>query len=134
MNTRAKIEQLEGEIADRQKAIKWLESHEERLAQLPEAVFFPGERYCLDFDNLPHADVVQVIKALPAGKWDKQPNSNPAKVDYTATVDGVVVRCYAGEPPPNCRIVEEEVEIPAQPARKEIRRRLECKPPLEEAA
>lgn len=77
----------------------------------------------LDFDHLTHAQVITVIKAI-GGKWDKEPQGD--RVNYMTESGGIKLRCWQGEPPPSCRIVEEEVEIPAQPARKEVRRKLVC--------
>jgi hypothetical protein len=83
--------------------------------------------YFLDFEQLTHAEVIEIIQKLP-GAWDK--NENGARIDYIRREPlncGVKLRIWAGEPPPSCRIIEEEVEIPAVPARKELRKKLVCK-------
>ncbi len=90
--------------------------------ELPAAYLF-GDT--LDFDNLSHGDIIKVIKAFP-GRWLKEPAVESAKINYSVTIDGIKIRCYSGEPPANCKIVEEQVVIPAQPERTEIRKRLVC--------
>lgn len=65
-----------------------------------------------------------VIRALSAGKWEKQLcYGHSHKIDYTATIDGVTVQIYATQAPPSCRIVEETEEVPAHTVTK---RRLVC--------
>jgi hypothetical protein len=94
--------------------------------ELPEGYVF-GEK--IDFDNLPHADVIRVIQLL-GGKWTKTPGED-AKIHYETTINGVNVRCYSGEPPANCKIVEEQITIPAQPEKQVTRRRLVCVEPVQ---
>lgn len=79
----------------------------------------------IDFDYLPHAKVIEVMKEFP-GTWKKEYNTS--SITYTLlTPDGWRIRCYAGEPPPNCQIVEEEVEVAAVPAHTELKRKIVCK-------
>lgn len=84
----------------------------------------------LDFDHLTREEVLQTIAALDAGRWEKSKNiSEELALDYKSEVDGVTVRLWAAAPPGTCRVVEEEVEIPATPARTIIQRKLVCHEP-----
>lgn len=58
---------------------------------------------------------VQVLMKL-APRWSK--NVWEGGIDYNATVDGVEfkIRTQDGALPPTCRLVEQDVEIPAKPA------------------
>jgi len=82
----------------------------------------------VDFDNLPHADVVKVMLALP-GRWNKTPGSSEGTINYEAEIDGVNVRCWCGEPPPSCKIVEVEEVVPAQPETRRMVKKMICKEP-----
>lgn len=84
----------------------------------------------IDFDKLTHKEVIQVIKAL-GGKWKKEVNAQLKEtVDYTQDIDGMRVRCWQGQPPPSCRIVEVEEVIPAHtvqvPEQKRVIRKMVC--------
>lgn len=70
-----------------------------------------------------HEDTLAVIRYF-GGKWSKTYENE--RVHYQR--DEGYVSIYGGEPPPSCRIVEEEVKVPA---RKEIRRRIICNEPQE---
>lgn len=115
-------------INDRQQDLdsqrEMVEALSEPLSQLDLDAMLYGSTQ-LDFDGLSHAEVVKVIRAF-GGKWSKTPSDN-ATVDYLATVDGFTIRCWQGKPPPNCKIVEEDVLIPAQPERMGKIRKLVCK-------
>lgn len=84
----------------------------------------------LDFDQLPHSAVIRVLKHF-GGDWDKTPAPDSDKINYTRTepLHGFLIRCWCGEPPPSCRIIEEEVEVPEQivPAHTKTVRKLVCK-------
>lgn len=98
--------------------------HKETLDRLA----LPVTGYCggIDFDNLPHDKIVQVIQAFP-GTWSKEPNGPMSdRIDYQTVFSGTRLRCWAGEPPPNCKIVEELVNVPAQPATTKVVRKLVC--------
>lgn len=114
MDIKGQIESLKWEIRECGKKIRWLRAHEKTLTALP-AGGFCGTR--IDFDHLPHTEVIKVIRAL-GGKWQKTANTGAkpgeTKIDYAREVDGIEVRCWAGEPPPSCRIVEVEETIPEQ--------------------
>lgn len=110
---------------EREKAvIKWIEDHEDTINSLPGlSVNYGG----IDFDDLPHCDVVKVMLAFP-GTWRKTPSfADETKIDYTLTLDnGLKVRCWNGFPPESCRIEEVVEEVPAQPAHTRIVRKLVC--------
>lgn len=124
MNTETLIEKLREEIKNRAARIRWLRKHGEKLSGLPNATLFQEK---IDFDHLPHAQVIEVVRAL-GGKWKKSAGNTAGKVNYETTVDGVQVRCYEGEPPPSCKLVEVEEVIPAQPARTVKKFKMVCKP------
>lgn len=76
----------------------------------------PGATICgsyIDFDRLEHADVIKVIRTF-GGKWKKSLNGTE-RVDYERKLDcGITLRCWNGKPPPSCRVVEIEEEVPEQ--------------------
>lgn len=130
MNVDLEIRALLGTMKEYAKRIRWLREHKAKLEALPEA------RMCglqLDFDRLPHHEVVKVVREL-GGKWKKTPNgaSHPDKIDYETRVGDVSVRCWAGDPPPSCRIVEVEEIIPERviPAQKVKVKKMVCQPQL----
>ena len=105
-----------------ERQLAWLKKHRKKITAVP----FPGILYgdCgFDYDNLTHDQVIQVIKTW-GGKWEKRPVED--RVDYRLDVDGFTVRCYRGEPPPNCKIVEVEEYVPPQPATTRTIRKLVC--------
>ena len=103
--------------------ISWFKKHGPVLSGFPRPSV--GMILPIDFDCLPHTQVIGVIKAL-GGTWKKTVNQDGIRVDYQATIDGQEVRLWAGEPPPSCKIVEVETTIPAQPEKKVITRKLVC--------
>lgn len=113
---------LDNQIGNHQEAIEALRRHKEWFVrnqhlftdELPKEPSFCGN--IIDFDNCTHPQVIQVIKAFP-GRWTKKP-AGDAKIHYSNKFDGMTIRCYAGEPPPNCKIVYEEVTIPARTERR----------------
>lgn len=73
--------------------------------------------------NQGREEALDVIKAL-GGKWKKRINpSYSDKIDYQQAINGVPVEIYAAVPPPTCRIVETEIDVPAHKA---VRRDLIC--------
>lgn len=125
MDVQTEIDAQKELIAQSQKIIDWLTARKEQLEALPNGSVYLRES--IDFDRLTHDDVVKVLKAL-GGKWDKEVNSaESSRVDYSTKIDGLKVRLWAGEPPPNCKIVEVQEEIPAVPATTRTVRRLVCK-------
>lgn len=119
---------LTAQIEKLQRLTDWLRTHAEQLEQLPEGNYFGGAE-SWDFDDLNHDEVIHVIKVL-GGKWDKRPSfSHEHRIDYIAVIDGILVRCYQGAPPPSCKLVEVEEdvpEVPAQPATKRKVLKLVC--------
>lgn len=130
--TQCAMERLEAEIDKKLAFLNWLRKNAARIDELGLEPSFACDK--VDFDFLSHADVVRVMQAFPAGKWNKElAGASEGKIHYEAVYCGIPIRCYAGEPPPHCQVVDEEVIIPAQPERKEIRKKLVCKPETEEA-
>lgn len=128
MNVQAQIDRLRKEIKDRVNKIKWLRANGSKFTDLPEACLY-GEQF--DFDNLPHAEVIKVVRAV-GGKWTKTPGGEAGQVHYETVVDGVKVRCYNGKAPPSCKVIEVEEHVPAQiiPASVRKVRKLVCQPEL----
>lgn len=130
MNVEAEIVKCRADIAAAEKRIEWFAKHREALEATPSDGYFYAPMNTIDFDRMPHEKVIAVIRSL-GGRWTKELNTAvEGRIDYTAEVDGMKVRCYAGEPPPNCKIVEvlEEVpEVPAVPATVRTVRKLVCK-------
>lgn len=119
----ATIATMKNEIKQRRKVLVWVLKHKALFDEVgSEAQFWAGN---VDFNHLTHAQVLKVMRTFKAGKWNKtvSSHSQEARIDYTATFDGVSVRCYAGHPPPSCKIVEEVVLIPAH---QEVVRKLVC--------
>ena len=83
----------------------------------------------LDIDRPARETVMNILKAFP-GKWDKEQTQGVEQpsINYQREVaPGIVLRLWASPPPPTCKLVEEEVVIPAQPERIEKRMKLVCK-------
>lgn len=108
------------------KRIALLERYREVLAELPKFNDYTTDE--LDFDYLCHSDIVKVMLAFP-GKWAKTPNENGSSIDYThTTVDGDIICCWAGEPPPSCKIIEELKVVPGhwEPETVKKVRKIQC--------
>lgn len=114
MNVDHEIKLLVTRVRDMGKQIRWLKKHRQELEPLPEGSICGGR---LDFDHLEHAEVIKVVRAL-GGRWVKKrndlstANGVEARVDYDSKIDGVDVKCWAGKPPPSCRLVEIEEDVP----------------------
>ena len=99
-----------------------------------------GTGFCyIDIDFPSRADVVNILKVLHVGKWEKSKVSNESeKLNYISPpiIGDVAVRLWAAQPPGSCRIVEETVEVPETvvPAHTKIVKRLVCSEPETEAA
>lgn len=116
---------IDDEIFELNKKVNWayyartfVLEHLSTFDSLPDATLAVDKK--IDFDNLSHEQVMEVIKAFP-GRWKKEPNQG--RVHYsivlrnaskTSELYEIVIRCYNGEPPPNCQIVYEDVHVPAQ--------------------
>lgn len=123
MNTKEQLmSELQTELLRIKELMDKLDNSLPGLEQLELKAVRYGEQ--IDFDRLTHPQVVEVIKAV-GGKWSKTPDEG-GSINYETVIDGVRLRMWRGEPPPNCKIVEELVEEPAQPARMVTRRKLVC--------
>lgn len=138
MNT--KIQELKAEVALRIDQIKEQQNNFyillaafDRFPQLEDFSHFMSLPYSgetIDFDFPSHETTIEIIKAL-GGKWTKALNGTD-KIDYTASIDGVKFRIYAGSPPPSCQIIEEVVVVPSHytPETTKTIRRLQCVPEI----
>lgn len=92
---------------------EWVEANQEKFNDLPNATIYC---YYIDFNSLAHDQVMKVVMRFP-GRWKREPNGD--RLDYTNKVsDEVTIRCYQGQPPPNCRVEYEEVHVPARTERR----------------
>lgn len=129
MNIDEEIKEIVSQIRTLGQRIRWLRRNRARLEKVAKQGNLFGGR--LDFDRLSHKEVIQTIKAI-GGKWKKTPGHEPGKIDYTTEIEGVEVKCWAGEPPPSCRIIEVEELIPEVtiPAHTKKVRKMVCAPEL----
>ena len=125
MNTRDKLlQKLDNDIRDLEEKVRRLKELPPSFDDLKLEASFCGDY--IDFDHLEHDQVVKVIQAI-GGKWNKNLGSVEGTIDYTTTTEsGQLLRCYAGKPPPNCKIIDVLEEVPAQPARTVMRKKLVC--------
>lgn len=111
MNVDNQIASIQTQIKHLRESIKWLRSRKRVLKNLPEGTIYGSSS--LDFDGLSHPEIIKVVKGL-GGKWKKEKTyGKEGRVNYEQTIDGIMVRCWNGEPPPSCRLVEYEEVIPA---------------------
>lgn len=121
MTTKEKlIQDLEDQIGDLKMRIEKVRSVDLGELELDAQQF--GN--FIDFNNLPHDKVIEVIKNI-GGKWSKTP-ADSATVHYETEKNGLKIRCYRGEPPPNCKVVDVIETIPAQPERIVTTKKLVC--------
>jgi len=110
--TKERIKQLGADIRTKVEQIRWLRANAALLEKLPPVSLSGG---LVDFDRLPHKEVIRVIRTL-GGKWKKSVNvhADPGKtkIDYVAEINGKTFRCWGGDPPPSCRLVEVEEDVP----------------------
>ena len=102
------------------------------ISKLPEDLQWRAEVYSdlqIDINSLEHEDALRAMKALTAGRWERKESGIGGKLDYITTIDGWTVRLWAAGPPDSCRVVEEEYEIPAVPAKIGTRKRVICAKP-----
>ncbi len=131
MNVEKHLQRLCEQIVDCRNRARWLIEHSVKLGDIPE--ISPSGGSNIDFDNLPHKEVIKVVRAF-GGKWKKIPSpSKVGRIDYEATIDGVAIRCWQGEPPPSCKLIEVEEHIPEQviPAHTVKKLKMSCHPSLE---
>lgn len=120
-------EQIEKELLCWQKMLDFVNSKAEAFQQLEEAGLTPRLAGTdIDFDNLKREQVLKVIEVLRVGKWEKSPNYSGKALDYTNVQDGFNVRLWGAQPPNSCQLIEEEVELPPEPARKVKKFKLVC--------
>lgn len=125
---------IDNHIGELNKGLNW--SYYARTFVLEHLATFdalPDASLCgdyIDFDGLEHSQVMEVIRSFP-GRWKKEPNGE--RINYSITLRNsskvtelteIKIRCYSGEPPPNCQVVYEDVHVPAQTVR---RAKLICK-------
>ncbi len=134
MTTKAEFEEMAAtRIEKAVKRAKFISDHWERLAGagVEPSQLDPFYPLSIDINQPTREQTLAVIKAIP-GDWEKEASGLEGKIDYLLKKDEFTIRLWASPPPPSCRLIEEEVEIPAQPARKEKRTRLECAPEVVE--
>jgi len=128
MNVDDKIQQVQWVIATHQAVEKFLVDNRDFLATWNGLVFEScGTLYFSKHDGkITHEETLSILKQFP-GKWVKSYDDD--KVSYElekAEGEKLGLSVYEAEAPPSCRIEEVEEEVPAQPARKVIRRKLVC--------
>lgn len=112
-------------------AISWLKSNREQIERLGIVPFaYNGQ---MDFNNPTRSQILEIIKAFP-GKWQKSVcAAEPTKMDYTREIPGeMTLRIWGGELPPCCQLVEEWVDVPAQPATRVLKKVVKCPEPMPE--
>lgn len=123
----------EAKIAKIKKKMAWMEKHRDLLEATEKWDSFSDDH--IDFEELSHKEVISVIRTL-GGKWEKNPEGND-RITYRndKNEDGLVIRCYKGEPPPSCRVVEVEEHVPAVVIPASVRkvRKIVCAPSLSAA-
>lgn len=78
----------------------------------------------MDFFQCSHDDAIEAMRCMGLGRWEKSINASyPERIDYTINSNGILIIIWGAQPPGTCRIVEEEIEVPAT---KVIKRRLIC--------
>lgn len=110
--------------------IEWLHSNRAAL----ERIGIAPSRFWeyIDFNNPTRQQILEIIKAFP-GRWQKSVNETHAgRMDYVREHEegGLRYRIWAGELPPTCKLVEEWVDVPAQPATRMLRKVVKCPEPL----
>ena len=86
------------------------------------------DAYSITLNHPEREEMLAFIKCF-GGDWEKTvAEYDNTKINYEQKIDDrtSLKVCYCA-PPPSCKIVEEEVEVPAQEARKEMRKRIVCK-------
>ncbi len=110
-------------------ARNFIETNQSKFSALPTAtVFLSGDgTLFIDFNSLSHAEVMSVVMAF-SGKWSREPVEE--RINYTLNLGDLSIRCWKGEPPPNCRVVYEEIHEPEHvvPARTRRVPKIMCRP------
>jgi hypothetical protein len=93
----------------------------DKLSDKAEANACSGSVWC-------HADNRDDLKAFMslAPRWEKGTDADI--MEYRAQVDGIpiIIKAQGEAIPPTCHVIEEEVEVPAQPAHTVKRSRIVC--------
>lgn len=111
MKIKTIIAQLLDQVNGRLEAVEFLLQNEDKFENLP-YVSLAGSH--LDFDNLEHPEIIAVLRTL-GGKWKKSKASTEGRIDYERKVGRfMTIRCWNGKPPPSCRMVEVEVDVPEE--------------------
>lgn len=122
----AKIATLECQIKAARTLIKWLKAHREQVEAIGIAPTLFGTQ--IDFDHANREQVLKIIKTFP-GTWKKSLNANKETMDYVREIEGQpTLRIWSAELPPSCKLVEEWVDVPAQPATRVKKLVVKCKP------
>jgi hypothetical protein len=124
MTAHEEIERLNAHITSIEAQIRFLRQHADVIDTLglkPQAF----GNCCIDFNN-PSRDVLLAGLKAFGGDWEKEAMDG-GTVNYSQMINGLSIRFFSAPPPPNCRLEEEEVLIPAQPSRIEKRLKLVCK-------
>lgn len=129
MNTTETIKRIDQQIALLTTQRAALVQLGDKLADLNEDVGISVCNEYIDFDGPTRAQVVKLITHLKTGKWNKEPGYSGDRIHYTndTFIPGVKLRLCNAKAPASCRLVEEEVIIPARPERKEKRMKLVCR-------
>ena len=132
INFEKEIQALKVHIQVIARRIGWLRKHRAKLQAAPEQAYIYATG-SLDMDGLPHHKVIQAIRDIGYKRQKIPSNSGEVRcIDYTTELDGVRIRIYSGHPPPSCRIVEVEEQVPEQviPAHVKKVRKMVCNPEL----
>jgi hypothetical protein len=122
------IEQTKQNIADLQELINVVEQLIPLLPDYDGSISVSPYNKTVDFDYPTREETLKLMLALGSPKWEKE-LCGFASVNYISRTfhPTIKVRIYSAPPPDSCRIVKEEVIIPAMPERKETRYKMICK-------
>lgn len=117
---------FQNQVRNATTALEFIHTHRAKLEKAN--VGFSHYSNNIDFDSLKRPDLLRVIKAF-GGRWDKSPGYNGG-LTYTRRelLDGLNLRCWNGEPPASCKIIEtvKWVKVPAKRER-QVTRTVVCK-------
>lgn len=101
---------------------------EKYIEQFPESLSLDADENKVKITCSSREETSKVLQ-LFGGTWSKElAEWDKTRIEYSQTINDCLV-VVNSEPPPSCKIIEEEVEVPAH---KEIRKRLECSQPKTE--
>jgi hypothetical protein len=81
-----------------------------------------------------HEIVTTIMQRIAGGKWNKEYSGSYINYINTTYHPTLQIRIYGSPPPPSCKLVEYEEEVPAQPARKVKKVKIVCDEPSTPAA